>query len=115
MPPIIPRRTGRWKLTSPFLPGRNTGQCEVIGSYRAGSPFPLPFRSGYNAGMNYRRPVLPWIVAASFIAESAVFAVIAMVGAGPGGGLLWGIGSAVTAMMGIAVVLLKLRHGSGPR
>jgi hypothetical protein len=65
--------------------------------------------------MNYRRPALPWIVAAVFLAGAMLFAALAQQGLGPGAGIGWAIASFIQAIFGFAIVVLKLRHGTGPQ
>jgi hypothetical protein len=62
--------------------------------------------------MNYRHPRLPWIVAASLIAESVLFAVFAQQGWGMGNGTGWGIASFVCGAMGLGMIVMKLSHGA---
>ena len=57
--------------------------------------------------MNYRRPILPWVIATMFFVGAAVLGVLAWYGVGPRGGVAWGIAAVVEAAFGIIIVVVK--------
>ena len=65
--------------------------------------------------MDYRRPILPWIIAAMFFVAAIVFGVLAWYNVAPQRGIVWAIASPAEAAAGIIVIVMKLRHDFGRR